>query len=109
MKPIKQQKKGVISKDSVVILERDGIEDYYPKDKLIEAINEEFEKELDEEQIQALEISPRAKKLKEILGKPDGGWKPILGEKVAELMDKGDLDEEIKIAIRKATDKLSQL
>ena len=95
--------------DNLFILKRGSIEDYYPLDKLIEAIKSEYSLEIQEEEKKEIGESPRAERIEKFLkrkGKDPSGWKVRIGRKVAELMTEDEIDEEIKRIFERIATKL---
>lgn len=90
------------------LLKKGSIEEYYPPDKLIIAIESEYGLKLDEnEKVKILE-SPRDRNIKKLLtlkGKDTTNWKIIVGKRVAESMQESEIDEEIKGIVTKIVTK----
>ncbi len=92
-----------VKKEKFVILEKRCIEDYYPIDILVNAINELFGLEITEKDID--ERKQRDKEIERILRKNNKirrGWKIQIGEYVAEKMSTEKIPADIKKAIEKA-------
>jgi hypothetical protein len=83
---------------NLFILKKGSIEDYYPSEKLIGAIESVCGIKLDEEERKRIVEIPRSKKIEELLkGKGfSKGKKVDIGIKVAESMSVDEIDDEIR-------------
>jgi predicted ATPase len=91
-----------IDKGKFVILERMCIEDYYPIDLLVNAINELFGLEITKEDIDP--TRQRDKEIERILSENNKirkGWKIQLGEYIAEKMSEKDIPPAIREVIER--------
>lgn len=86
--------------DNFFLLNQGDIEDYYPRDRLIDTVCSEYGIELIEEEkgklqegraVQSIETMLKAKK-KEV----PKGWKTVVGKRIAETMTEGEISEELK-------------
>lgn len=93
----KQLKQKLVSEESLFLLRKGAIEEYYPNDRIIEALKEEYNIEFtDEEKI--LE-SPKEKNIEKLIKskkKDPTGWKIAIGRIVAESMSLNEIDDEIQ-------------
>lgn len=110
-KEIKQfvGKKFLVENENLFILKKGSIEDYYPRDKLIEAIQSEYQMELSEKDKEDILRIPRARNIETLLkdkGKEVRGWKVRVGKKVAESMRADEIDDEIKRIMERLRTKL---
>lgn len=102
-------KKFLVENENLFILKKGSIEDYYPRDKLIEAIQSEYQMELSEKDKEDILRIPRARNIETLLeekGKEVRGWKVRVGKKVAESMRADEIDDEIKRIMERLRTKL---
>lgn len=95
---------GVLKRDENLFLLEDTLEDYYDLDKLVKAINSEYNLKITAEKKKLLKRKPRSKSIDELLRKRDidkQGWKVRIGEKVAKSMTFYELPEEIRRIIER--------
>jgi len=92
-------RKGIlIPNENLFILSRGSIEDYYPLERLKDAIQEEFGIKLSEDEVEKLKKAPRAKQIESILRERKldiRGWKVRIGKRVARSMEFNEIDKEI--------------
>jgi len=105
------EKKGILKVgENLFILKKGAIEEYYPNDKLIQALKSEYDIEISEEEEKEIMKSPREENIKKFLQKKlqryPSGWKVKIGQKVAELMTEDEIDNEIKRIIERIATKL---
>ncbi|TDA41835.1 MAG: hypothetical protein DSO07_02465 [Thermoproteota archaeon] len=87
----------LIPNKNLFILKKGSIEDYYPKDKLIQAIESTGIELSEEEKKNIIEI-PRSKKIEDLLANKgfSRGKKVDIGKKVAESIYLEEIDDEIR-------------
>jgi len=88
---------------NLFILQKGSIEDYYPSEKLIEAIESVCEIKLNEEERKRIIEIPRSKKIEEFLKSKvfSKGKKVDIGIKVAENMSIDEIDGEIRAILER--------
>ncbi len=95
--------------ENLFILKLGSIEDYYPQEKFIEAIESEYGVEIsDQEKTDILRI-PRAENGEKYLRAKNQdvrGWKVIVGTRVAEQMSPEDIHDDIKRIIERIATQL---
>jgi len=104
--------KGILRiNDNLFILKKGSIEEYYPKDRLIEAIKSEYNVEISDEEKERIPRNPCENVQKFLEGKniDPTGWKVVLGRRVAEIMTVDEIEEEIKAIIERIATKLRVL
>jgi len=82
-------------------LSKGDLEDYYPSKRLINALINLYNVKFEEEERKQIVKSPRCKNIEEVLSSKLGyqleyEWKTRLAEEVANLMDVGEIDDEIR-------------
>ena len=96
--------------DVLFLLKRGSMEDYYPVDKLVDAIKSEYNLEITDEDKKKISESPRDKNIEELLrskNKDTAGWKVIIGRRVSNSMVEEEIDEEIKRILERITVRLT--
>jgi len=90
---------GVLIPDqNLFILKRGSLEAYYPRDKFVSAFEKEYAIELTADEQKTME-SRDSKKIEELLrnkGVNSEGWKVLIGRRVSQDMNAGEIDDEIK-------------
>jgi ABC-type lipoprotein export system ATPase subunit len=84
---------------NLFILQKGSIEDYYPEQRIIEALRSEFNIDLTDEERRDLLKSPRAKSIKDLLTSKkieSFGWKISIGRTIASRMTADEVDDEIR-------------
>jgi len=102
-------KKILVENENLFILKKGSIEDYYPRDKLIEVIQSEYQMELSEKDKEVISRIPCVSNIESLFrekGKDTRGWKVRVGRKVAESMSADEIDEEIKRIMERLRTKL---
>jgi predicted ATP-dependent endonuclease of OLD family len=99
-------KKGILKMDdNLFILKEGDIEDYYPRDKLIDTVCSEYNIELAAEEKNKLKEGSAVKVIEAMLEEKiktvPRGWKIIVGEKVARAMEEDEISEELKRIIER--------
>jgi len=95
--------------DNLFFLTKGSIEDYYPEEKLREAIKEEYEIEMAKDDPSKILETPRASKVEEFLRakvKNADGWKTIVGVNVANRMRPDDIPEDLKRILERIATKI---
>jgi len=88
----------LIPDQTLFILKRGSLEAYYPLNKFVSAFKEEYSIELTEDEQKIVE-SRDSKKIEELLrnkGVNPEGWKVLIGRRVSQDMNAGEIDDEIK-------------
>ena len=99
----------LIPEENLFLLKRGAIEDYYPLDKLVDAIKHEYGIEVTEEEKERIAQIPRTENIEKLLKekvKDTRGWKVRIGKKVAESMTADEIDDEIKRIIERIATKI---
>ncbi len=104
-------KKGVLKLDDNLFLLREGdIEDYYPREKLVDAICAEYSIVLTDEERKKLMEGSAVKAIEAILEQNvkivPRGWKTVVGKKVAEAMVEDEINGELKTIIERIARKV---
>lgn len=103
-------KKGLLkSAENLFILNTGSIEDYYPEEKLVAAIESEHGMKISDQEKAEILKTPRAENIEKYLkakNKDIRGWKVKVGTKVAMQMSLDDIPEEIKRIIERIATKL---
>ncbi len=102
----------IVLNESLFILKKGSIEDYYPPPKLARALEEEFGVKLDEKEHAELEKTPRVDVVEKILtakGKDQKGWKVSVGTKVASLMTTDEVDDELRSILERIRSRVRTL
>jgi hypothetical protein len=89
---------------NLFILPRGSIEDYYPEERIIEALKSEFNINVTEDERKDILKTPRAKSIKEFLTKKKldtFGWKLSLGRTIASKMTADEVDDEIRRVVER--------
>ena len=84
--------------ENLFLLKKGAIEEYYPTNRIVEALNQEYDIEMTEEEKKQL-ITPKDKTIEKFISskkKDTAGWKVAIGRIVAESMSAGEIDDEIK-------------
>jgi predicted ATPase len=94
-------------------LKEGSLEDYYPDNKLLDALTEEYDLKIDEAGKQKVLKKPRAESIEgflraELKSIPKG-WKIRIGERVANSMTVDEIDEDIKRIIERIRTNLDSL
>lgn len=95
--------------DNLFFLKKGDIEDYYPGEKLIEALNSEFALTLTEEEKEKVLIPPRVKNIEDLLNKKKidlKGWKVNIARVVANEITPQEIDEELLRILERISTKL---
>jgi len=95
---------------NLFILKKSAIEEYYPRNRLMEALNSTYDLEINEEDETKVLSSPRDKNIEKYLkekGKNTDGWKIIIGEKVAQSIIPDEIDDELKRIIERISTELN--
>jgi len=94
---VRKAVKGIVPEENIFSLKRGDIEDYYPRDMVLEFVREMAKKKgkSNEETPKEIQIGETVKKLDDFLGK-DTGWKRKLAEKVIKEMKLEQIDDEIR-------------
>jgi predicted ATP-dependent endonuclease of OLD family len=94
---------------NLFILKQKAIEDYYPINRLIEAMKSEYEIDLNEEEAKSKLSVPRDKSIGKLLkekGKDTDGWKIKIGERIAKTITADEIDDEIRGIIERISTEL---
>jgi putative ATP-dependent endonuclease of OLD family len=107
-------KKGSLKPNENLFLLKEGsVEDYYPDEKLLEAIRQEYELTIEDADKEKVLRKPRAKYIEEFLKTKikdrAKGWQTRIGERAANSMTADEIDEEIKRIIERLRTNLSSL
>lgn len=95
---------------NLFVLKKSAIEEYYPKNRLMEALKSTYDLEINEEEENKILNTPRDKNIEKYLkekGKNADGWKIIIGEKVAQSMIPDEIDDELKRIIERISTELN--
>ena len=111
-----EEKKELKLGENLFILKKGSLEDYYPLDKVIEAIKSIYGIELNKDEKNKLSQSPRVQAIEEILKNHEKelkdkklssqGWKVRIGEEVAKRMGYDEIDGDIKAILERIRVKL---
>ncbi len=87
--------------ENFFMLSKGDLEDYYPEKKLISALTSLYNLELEAEEKKEMVKSPRCKNIEKLLAiklgyQLEGRWKTPVAEVVAESMNVGEIDDEIR-------------
>lgn len=98
--------KALVLNKNLFLLTKGSIEEYYPKDKFVDALKSvlrsEYNIELTQEEVEAICEGPRSDRVGKMLAdklklrKPPNAWKPMVGEIVAQSMSRDEIDEDIQ-------------
>lgn len=107
-------KKGVlILNNNLFFLTQGDLEDYYPREKLIDTVCSEYNIELTPEEKKRLQEGAAVESievmLKQKLKRVPIGWKTVVGRRVAESMGENEINEEIKRIIERIARKAGLL
>ena len=95
---------------NLFVLKKSAIEEYYPKNRLMEALKSTYDLEINDEDETKILSSPRDKNIEKYLkekGKNTDGWKIIIGEKVAQSMIPDEIEDELKRIIERISTELN--
>jgi len=84
--------------ENLFLLKKGAIEEYYPTNRIVEALNQEYDIEMTEEEEKQL-VTPKDKTIAKFISskkKDTTGWKVAIGRIVAESMSVEEIDDEIK-------------
>jgi len=96
---------------NLFILNRGSIEEYYPEERIIEAIKSEYVVEIGAEERKEILESPRTKAIEKFLGnkrKDTTGWKVVLGAAIATAMGRDEIDGEIRTILERLQSELGR-
>ncbi len=95
-KEVRKAVKGIINDDNIFILKQGDLEDYYPRELVMDFIKEMLNKKgkSEKEMPSDIKVGETVKKLDEILGK-DTSWKKYLARKIREEMKPDQINKEI--------------
>lgn len=104
---IRNAVKGIVPEENIISLKKGDIEDYYPRELVIEFVKEFAAKrgKTDVEIPSEIPEGETVRKLDEILGK-DTGWKKKLAEKVIKEMKPEQIGGEVKSKLTKVYDSI---
>src|SRR5271157_2220855 len=106
----KKLREKLIPEENLFLLKKGTIEEYYPKERVIQAIEKEYSIKLSEEEKKL--DSPMDKSIEELVrakAKDSTGWKVALGKAVAESMTLDEIDDEIKRIFERIRTKHEQI
>jgi ABC-type Mn2+/Zn2+ transport system ATPase subunit len=84
--------------ENLFLLKKEAIEEYYPVERIVEALKQEYDIAVDEEEKKML-VPPMDKAIEKLISlkkKDATGWKVAIGRIVAESMPLEEIDDEIK-------------
>lgn len=92
-------------------LSKGDLEEYYPPKKLIDALTNLYNFQLEEDERKEVVKSPRCENIKKLLASklgydPKGEWKTPVAEVVAKSMNVGEIDNEIRIILGRINSEL---
>jgi len=96
--------------ENLFLLKKGAIEEYYPNNRIVEALKQEYDIEVTDEDKKKL-VTPKDKKIEELIlskKKDATGWKVAIGRIVADLMTIEEIDDEIKGILERIRTKLFQ-
>lgn len=107
-------RQGILVRDkNFFTLKKGDIEEYYPERKFISALTNLYNLKLDKEKDEEKEIvkSPRCANIEKLLAsklhyQPRGEWKTPVAEAVAKSMNRGEIDNEIRIILERINSEL---
>jgi len=107
-------KEGLIKRDrTLFLLKKGSLEDYYPGEKFIQAIEQQYDVNLSGEERSLITTIPRVenteKVLKEKLKELPRAWKVEVGKRVAEAMSVDEIDEELRRILERIAGELRLL
>ena len=111
------QAKVLIGKDTLTpgknffTLSKGDLEEYYPKKKLISALNSLYNLALGDEDKREIVKSPRCKNIEKVLAlklhyQPAAEWKTLVAEEVAKSMNVKEIDDEIRTILERIDSEL---
>lgn len=106
----KQLKEKLVEEENLFLLKKGAIEEYYPDNRIIEALKKEYNIDLTEEE-KKIE-SPKEKNIEKLIkskGKDATGWKIAIGRIVAESMSLNEIDDEIQRILERIRTRQSAL
>lgn len=100
-KEIREKLKGIVPDENIIALKNGDLEDYYPRELVLEFATEwgEIKGKKDEEILSEIKVGETVKKLDKLLGKK--WWKRKLADKVIEEMKPEQIKDEIKDVLTK--------
>jgi hypothetical protein len=103
---VRKAVKGIVSEENIFALKNGDIEDYYPRELVLEFVNETVAKKGKEKQeIPAeIKVGETVKKLDDLLGKET--WKRKLARKVIREMETNQIDKEVQEKLAKIYDSI---
>jgi AAA15 family ATPase/GTPase len=97
-KEAKKLSKKLETGENLFLLKKGGIEEYYPIDRIIDALGKVYDISIEEEEKRKL-VNPKDKAIEQLIlskKKEVAGWKVEIGRIVAESMLAEEIDDEIK-------------
>ena len=96
--------------ENLFLLKRGSIGEYYPTERIVEALRQEYNIEIDEEEKKKL-TTPKDKAIEKLIRskkKDATGWKTAIGRIAGESMSVEEIDDEIKGVLERIRTKLFQ-
>jgi putative ATP-dependent endonuclease of OLD family len=108
-KEAEQLRNKLIEEENLFLLRKGAIEEYYPNDRITDALKKEYGIELTDEEKKF--PSPKEKSIENLIkakGKDTTGWKIAIGRIVAESMPLNEIDDEIRRILERTGTRLRQ-
>ena len=109
-KEAKKLTKKLKTGENLFLLKKGALEEYYPTDRIVEALKQEYDIEIVKEEEKQL-VTPKDETIEKFIlskKKDTTGWKTAIGRIVAESMSVEEIDDEIKGILERIRTKMIQ-